>query len=156
MTTTDFTASWNKSIQVRKQRKYRYNAPLHHRQKMVHVHLSPELRKKYGIRNTQVKKGDKIKVLKGQFKKKEGKVERVILKRERVFVAGIELIKKEGTKVPVALTPSNLMITELNLDDRRRKQKLESKHNHSAEKSKKQQPEKENKIEMKKTEIKKK
>ncbi len=150
MTKTSFTASWNKSIQVKKQRKYRYNAPLHRRQKMVHVHLSPELRKKYGIRNIQVKKGDKIKVLSGQFKKKEGKVERVNLKREQVFVAGIELIKKEGTKVPVALTPSNLMITELSLDDRRRKQKLESKHQLSAQKGKKQLSEKDNKIEMKK------
>ena len=128
MVKTSFSTSWKRSTQTRKQRKYRYNAPLHVKQKMLHIHLSADLKKKYGIRNTQVKKGDKVKVLRGQFKKKEGKVERVNLKQEKVFITGIELIKKEGTRVPVALSPSNLMIMELNLDDRRRKTKLEAKN----------------------------
>jgi len=35
--------------------------------------------------------------------------------------------KKEGTKLPVPLTPSNLMIIDLNLGDKKRKAKLESK-----------------------------
>jgi large subunit ribosomal protein L24 len=124
---TPFTPSWKKSKQPRKQRMYRYNAPLHIKQKFMHVHLSPELRKKYLIRNTQLKKGDKIKVMRGQFKKKEGRVERISLKKEQVFITGIEKIKKEGTKLLVAFQPSNLMITELNMDDKKRKQKLESK-----------------------------
>ncbi len=128
MVKTSFSTSWKRSTQTRKQRKYRYNAPLHVKQKMLHIHLSADLKKKYGIRNTQVKKGDKVKVLRGQFKKKEGKVERVNLKQEKVFITGIELIKKEGTRVPVALSPSNLMIMDLNLDDRRRKTKLEAKN----------------------------
>tara|TARA_Y100000310_G_scaffold276476_1_gene293647 strand:+ start:1460 stop:1939 length:480 start_codon:yes stop_codon:yes gene_type:complete len=125
MVKTNFSGSWKRSTQTRKQRKYRYNAPLHIKQKMLHVHLSSDLKKKYGIRNTQVKKNDKVRILRGQFKKKEGKVERINLKKEKVFVTGIELIKKEGTKVPVALSPSNLLIIDLNLDDRKRKNKLE-------------------------------
>lgn len=125
MSEQKFNKKWNHSTQPRKQRKFRYNAPLHLRQKMVHVHLSSELRKKYSTRNVQVRKGDKIKVLRGQYKKKEGKVERVLLKRELVFVNGIETIKKDGTKNLVALKPSNLMIIDLNLEDKIRKQKLE-------------------------------
>jgi large subunit ribosomal protein L24 len=121
-----FATSWKSSIQVRKQRKYRYNAPLHIKQKMLSVHLSAELRKKHGLRSIQLRKGDKVKILRGQFKKKEGKVDRVNLKQQRVFVVGIETIKKEGSKVPFPLTPSNLMITELELSDKKRKKKLEA------------------------------
>jgi large subunit ribosomal protein L24 len=122
-----FSPTWNRSVQPRKQRKYRHNAPLHLKQKFMHAHLSPELRKKYLTRNIQLKTGDKVKVLRGVSRKKEGRVERINLKKERVFITGIEKIKKEGTKLLVALRPSNLMIIELNLDDKKRKQKLESK-----------------------------
>lgn len=121
------TVSWKKSLQPRKQRKYRYQAPLHIKQKFMHVHLSPELRKKYAFRQIQLKTGDKVKVLRGDFKKREGKVETIHLKREQVFIIGLERIKKDGTKLLVAFHPSNLMILELNLDDKKRKQKLESK-----------------------------
>lgn len=122
-----FSTAWKSSTQVRKQRKYSYNAPLHLRQKKAHVHLSPALRQKYGFRNIQVRKGDKVKVLRGSHHKKEGKVERVILKQNRVFITGVETIKKDGTKVLFPLLPSKLMIMELDLNDKMRKQKLESK-----------------------------
>ena len=128
-----FSTSWKRSTQPRKQRKYRYNAPLHVRQKLVHVHLSKELRQKHGSRAMQVRKGDKVKVLRGKFKKQEGKVERVELKRERVFVTGMDYTKKNGTKILVPLRPSNLMIVVLEMADKRRKagkaklQKKESK-----------------------------
>lgn len=134
MVNKKFSTSWKKSVQPGKQRKFRHNAPLHVKQKLVHVHLSAELRQKYGTRNVQVKVGDKVKILRGQFAKKEGKVERVLLKRERVFITGIENIKKDGTKLPTQLHPSNLMIIDLNLEDKKRKQKLES---HLKEKSSK-------------------
>ncbi|MFH1682394.1 MAG: 50S ribosomal protein L24 [Candidatus Woesearchaeota archaeon] len=122
-----FSTTWKRSVQPRKQRKYRYEAPLHVRQKFMNVHLSPELRKKHNKRNVQLRKEDKVKVLTGQFKKKEGKVERIDLKREKVFITGMEKIKKDGTKLLVGMRPSNLMITELRLEDKKRKQKLEPK-----------------------------
>jgi len=122
-----FSKTWRKSTQARKQHKYKHNAPLHIRQKMVHVHLSLDLRKSYSFRNIQVKKGDKVKVLCGHFKKKEGAVEKVDLKGEKIFISGVEYIKKDGTKIPLGLHPSNLMIISLNQDDKKRKAKLESK-----------------------------
>lgn len=125
--TKKFSTSWKKSTQPRKQRKFRRNAPLHFKQKFMHSHLSPELRKKYFTRNLQLRTGDKVKILRGSFKKKEGIVEKINLKKERVFITGIEKIKKEGTKLLVPFHPSNLMIIEFNLDDKKRKQKLESK-----------------------------
>ena len=116
-----FSTSWKASSQPRKQRKYRYNAPLHVRQKLVHVHLSKELRQKQGSRAMQVRKGDKVKVLRGKFRRQEGKVERVELKRERLFVTGMDYTKKNGTKILVPLRPSNLMIVALDMADKRRK-----------------------------------
>ena len=127
MVKTSFYTTWKSSIQVRKKSKYRHNAPLHLKQKILHVHLSKDLRQKYGLRNIQVRKGDKVKISRGQYRKKEGKVERVILKREKVFVTGIESIKKDGSKASFPLSPSNLMIIEVDLSDKKRKQKLLSK-----------------------------
>jgi large subunit ribosomal protein L24 len=150
MVKTSFAKTWNKSTQPRKQRKYRYNAPLHVKQKMVHVHLSTELRKKYNFRNVQLKAGDKIKVLRGKFAKKEGKVDKISLKNEKVYVAGIETIKKEGTKLPIALNPTNLMIIELDLSDKKRKQKLESKGKTESKSESKESKKVESKVEEKK------
>ncbi len=124
---TEWASNWKGSKDMRKQRKYRYNAPLHIQQKLVNVHLSPDLRKKYGKRSTGVRKEDKVKVLRGQFKGKTGKVMKVNLKKQRIDVEGIENIRKEGTKAPYPLQPSNLMITELYLDDKKRKELLERK-----------------------------
>src|SRR3989344_511571 len=121
MNNEKFSTSWKRSTQARKQRKFRYNAPLHVRQKLVHVHLSPELRQKQGTRAMQVRKCDKVKVLRGKFRKQEGKVERVELKRERVFVTGMDYTKKNGTKILVPLRPSNLMIVVLEMADKRRR-----------------------------------
>ncbi len=122
-----FSTAWNSSTRPGKQRKYSYTAPLHRRQALMHAHLARELRTKYGYRHLQVRTGDTVKVMRGQFAKKEGKVERVQLRYGKVYVAGIELIKKDGTKRPYPLHPSNLLITALELGDRYRKEKLESK-----------------------------
>ncbi len=72
------------------------------------------------MRNIQVRKGDKVKVMRGGFKGKEGKVDRINLKREQVFVVGMERIKKDGTKFLVPLTPSNLLIVEMSIDKNRK------------------------------------
>ncbi|MFH1972882.1 MAG: 50S ribosomal protein L24 [archaeon] len=120
----EWSKDWISSKNPAKQRKYRYNAPLHIQQRFMNVHLSPELRKKYGKRSITVRTGDKVIILKGQFKKKTGKVSEVKLKRGKVFVEGIEHIKKDGSKALYALNPTNLMITELILDDKMRKKKL--------------------------------
>ena len=121
---TKFSSSWIKSKQPRKQRKYRYNAPLHIKQKFVGAHLSKELHKKYGKRSMNVRKGDGVKIMRGQFKNKTGKVEEVNLKKTLAYVSGIEIAKRDGTKARFPIHPSNLMITELNMDDKMRNKVL--------------------------------
>ncbi len=126
MVKKSFSTSWKGSAQVRKQRKYKVNAPLHIKKKFVHIHLSKNLRNKYPTRNVQARKNDKVRIMRGKFAKKEGKIERIDLKRERVFVTGAEIIKKDGSKILVPLDASNLMAIVLDLSDRKRKSKLES------------------------------
>lgn len=123
-----FSTKWVKSTQPRKQRKYRRNAPLHIVGKFMAVHLSKDLRKKYVRRAIRVRKGDTVKIVRGQFKKKTGKVMDVNLARRKVFVENIQQIRKDGTKSFYALEPSNLMITSLTLEDKIRKEKLEKKN----------------------------
>ena len=117
----EFSKHWKTSRQPRKQRKYIANAPLHIRKKFVGVNLSKDLRKKHGKRNIPVRKGDGIKVMRGKFKGKRGKITDVKLKISKVTVEGIQIKKQDGSKVDVKLQPSNLQIVELNLEDRKRK-----------------------------------
>ena len=117
---TKFSSSWIKSKQPRKQRKYRYNAPLHIKQKFVSAHISKELHKRYNRRNMNLRKGDSVKVMRGQFKSKVGKIEEVSLKKIKVYVSGIEVVKRDGTKARYPIHPSNLIITEVNMDDKMR------------------------------------
>ena len=115
-----FSNKWKSSKNQRKQRKYQRNAPLHTKSKFLAAHLSKELRQKHNARNAIIRKGDKVKIARGNFKGKTGKIERADIKNTRVFITGIEIIKKDGTKTLRAMHPSNLKITELNLNDKKR------------------------------------
>lgn len=119
-----FSKTWNSSVQPRKQRKYRYNAPIHVRTSFLSVNLSKPLREKYGTRNFNLRKGDKVKILRGNFKSKEGVVEQVDIKNQKVYISKIEITKKDGSKARVPQNPSNLQIIDLKLDDKKRKEKL--------------------------------
>lgn len=118
-----FSKYWKSSKQPRKQRKYRANAPLHIKHKMLSSNLSEELRKKYGKRSMPIRKGDSVVLMNGKFKKKKGKIASVDLKKMRVAIEGIQRAKKDGTKVNVFFDPSNLQVVELNLDDKERVKK---------------------------------
>ena len=122
-----FSKTWKKSKQPRKQRKYRYNAPLNIKNKFLGCHLSKELREKYKKRNMTIRKGDSVKVLRGQFKGKTGKIDRVDIKKSKVYITGIDITKKDGTKALYPIHPSNLIINELNLEDKKRTKTLERK-----------------------------
>lgn len=120
----EWAAEWNASKQPRKQRKYRHNAPLHIKRKYFHVHLAKELQKKYSKRQFGICKDDKVRIMVGDFKGKEGKVTKVLLKKGKVYVEGIECIKKDGSKAFIPLEPSNLLIISLGKEDRRQKRKV--------------------------------
>ncbi|MFZ2070736.1 MAG: 50S ribosomal protein L24 [Halobacteriota archaeon] len=109
-----------KSKQPRKQRKARYDAPLHIRHKFMSASLSDELRDKYGKRSFPVRKGDTVKVMRGDDKGTVGKVRSVDLKREKIIVEGVVIARSDLSEVPRPLHPSNVMITRLELKDKLR------------------------------------
>jgi large subunit ribosomal protein L24 len=123
----EFSNAWIGSRQPRKQRKYLANAPLHIRHKLMSAHLSKELRKKYGKRNFPLRKGDSVKVMRGEYKKKTGKIESVNMGKLKVLLEGVYKSKKDGTKIKIHFQPSNLLITELNTDDKKRTEALNRK-----------------------------
>lgn len=122
--TKDFISSWKKSIQPRRQRKYRYNAPRSVARKMVSAHLDKPLKEKYGKRSFTLRVGDLVKVLRGNFKGKEGKVEHIDLKKLKIAVSGCEVVRVNGKKSKVKIDPSNVKIVDLKLDDKKRKNAL--------------------------------
>ncbi|MBC8435279.1 50S ribosomal protein L24 [archaeon] len=125
-----FSTKWKASKQVRKQRKYLHNLPLHLQNKIISSHLSKELRDKYGMRNISIRTGDEVKVMRGSFKGKQGKVTKVEMQNNRVSIDGIQRKKMDGTKIDAWIRPSALMIKTLNLDDKKRiKTKMEKKTN---------------------------
>lgn len=117
----EFSKHWNSSIQPRKQRKYLAKAPLHLRKKFVSVNLSKDLRKKHGKRNVPVRKDDVVKIVRGKFKGKRGKIVKIDLKFSVVLIDGIQVKKQDGSKIGVKMKPSNLQILELYSEDRKRK-----------------------------------
>jgi large subunit ribosomal protein L24 len=116
------------SAQPRKQRLFRFTAPMHDRQKFVHAHISKELAAKLGIkkRNIGVRKGDIVKIMNGKNRGKSGKVTNVDLKRAAVLVEGIFRKNAKGKELQIAISASNVYITELDLTDKLRSAVIEA------------------------------
>lgn len=113
------------SIKPSKQRKAQLNAPLHKREKLVSAPLSKELRNKYGIRNLPVRVGDTVKVVRGSYAGKEGKVVKVIRKTQRLHIEGLTRERADGTPVYIPIHASKVVITKLELKDEERKKIIE-------------------------------
>ena len=111
----------------RKQRKRLFNAPAHIRHKLMAAPLAPELIKSRGVKSLPVRKGDTVRVMRGDRKGFEGKISRVDLKNFRLYVEGLTREKVDGTTIFLPLHPSKVMIKNLNLDDKWRKEALERK-----------------------------
>ena len=112
------------SKQPRKQRKALYNAPAHARGKHLSASLSKDLREKVGTRTLPLRSGDKVRVLRGDFKGHEGEVLTVDYTSYKVTVEDVTLAKPDGTTTFLPVDPSNLVIIDADLkDDRRIKDK---------------------------------
>jgi large subunit ribosomal protein L24 len=82
--------------------------------------LSRALREKYGRRNVRVIAGDTIKVMRGEYSGIEGKVEKVNMKRGSLAIEGIQREKVRGGNVKVEINSTNVVVTDLDLDDKLR------------------------------------
>jgi large subunit ribosomal protein L24 len=80
--------------------------------------LSTELRGTQGRRSYQVRKGDTVKIIRGDFAGVEGKVTEVDRGSRRLFVEGVTREKTSGSSSNVSVHCSKVVITKLNLDDK--------------------------------------
>jgi large subunit ribosomal protein L24 len=111
----------------RKQRKTLFNAPAHIRHKLMAAPLSKELTASRGAKTLPVRKGDTVRIERGDNKGFEGKVSRVDLKAYRIYIEGLTREKVDGTNIFIAVHPSKVQIRNLSLDDNWRKNILSRK-----------------------------
>ncbi len=108
-----------------KQRKWAANAQLHNMGDMMSSMLSGELAKKYKRASIRVRKGDTVKIMRGEFRGQTGEVTKVDPKKCKIYVEGITIKKSDGTDVERSIHPSNVKITDLYIDDKERRAVLE-------------------------------
>lgn len=112
------------STQPRKERRALHNAPAHRNRAQIASHLDEPLLLKYNKRTAAVRKGDTVRVLRGEYAGTTGKVLEVNTRTRKVTVDGVTVTKAKATQVARALDPSNLVITKLDLTDPKRRKKL--------------------------------
>lgn len=112
------------STKPSKQRAALYNAPPHRRRRILSASLSTELKTSQGRNSYPVRKGDTVKILRGDFAGIEGKIANIDTKRQRLFVEGVSREKVAGTSTNVSVHSSKVMITKLNLDDKWRAESI--------------------------------
>jgi len=111
-----------------KQRKALYQMPDHRRHKLFAARLSPNLRTTHGgVKTFPVRSGDTVRIMRGDHEGFEGKITHIDLMKYRVYVEGLTREKVDGTTIFVPVHPSKVMITNLNLDDKWRKEILQRK-----------------------------
>ncbi|VVC00440.1 50S ribosomal protein L24 [uncultured archaeon] len=104
-----------KSSKPKRQRKWHYSKPLHLRRADFSAHLSRELRKQLGRRAVELRKGDKVKVMRGSenYSGKQGKVTGFKMLKRQVFIEGITRKKVSGKEIQVPFKASNLLVMEI-------------------------------------------
>eukprot|EP00441_Pelagodinium_beii_P043990 CAMPEP_0197650198 /NCGR_PEP_ID=MMETSP1338-20131121/30795_1 /TAXON_ID=43686 ORGANISM="Pelagodinium beii, Strain RCC1491" /NCGR_SAMPLE_ID=MMETSP1338 /ASSEMBLY_ACC=CAM_ASM_000754 /LENGTH=139 /DNA_ID=CAMNT_0043224551 /DNA_START=46 /DNA_END=465 /DNA_ORIENTATION=- len=99
----------------RKSRKAHFSAPSHLRQKIMSAALSKELREQHHVRSMPIRKGDYVRLVRGDTKNHgdEGEVQTVYRKKYVIHVERIQRDKANGAPVPINIHPSNVVITKL-------------------------------------------
>ncbi len=86
--------------------------------------LSKNLKKEYNTKSLRIVKGDSVKIMRGEYKGVEGKVEKLNTLKGRLSIEGVQREKIKGGQVKVQIHASNVRITSLHLDDKYRKNKI--------------------------------
>ncbi len=112
------------SSQPRKQRARLYSMPAHRRHKLMAARLNKDLRAKLKIKSIPVRKGDRVKIVRGDFKKLEGEILSVDSKTQSITIQGATMAKSDGSQVNRPIRPGNVMVLKL-VEDKRRLQSME-------------------------------
>ena len=112
---------------------------------MVSASLADTLGEAYKKRTRRLVKCDSLKVMRGEYKGVEGKVEQVDTEHGTLNIEGVQREKIRGGQVKVPIPASKVMITNLNLADKYRSNKVQG------DKPKEKSAEPEEKTESKKS-----
>ncbi|GAA5820550.1 hypothetical protein JCM11251_003043 [Rhodosporidiobolus azoricus] len=104
------------SISSRKAHKAHFDAPSSIRRKIMSAPLSKELREKYSTRSIPVRKDDEVKIVRGTYKGREGKITQVSRKAWAIQVDRVEREKGSGAAVPIKIHPSKVQVIALKLN----------------------------------------
>ncbi len=116
------------STKPRTQRKRLHDAAIHRRHKLLAAHIDPSLSQKSKLRLPRalpVREGDVVRIMRGGFRGKEGKIVSVDSRSGTAVVEGITIEKVDEKKVPRPIHASNLMIVKMDDTDPWRRKKYE-------------------------------
>ena len=105
---------------ARKSRKAFIEMPLHKRVKSIAAPIAKKLENEQGKKAISIRKGDTVKIVRGSFKGKEGKVIEVILSKLKIIIDSAKRKKSDGTEFNLAIDPSNVVIIDFNKSDSKR------------------------------------
>ena len=111
-----------KSTQPKKQRYYNYNVEKNENHKLLSAPLSQKLRDSKRFRSLPIHAGDTVRIVRGGYKGRSGKVIKTDPKKQRIYVDKIVNKKTDATEIPVPIHPSNVIIEKYVTRDRRRMQ----------------------------------
>jgi large subunit ribosomal protein L24 len=97
----------------------------HIRDSSIAAHLSDNLHQQYHTRSLRVIKGDTVRVMRGEYNGIEGKIESVNTMTGTLAIEGIQREKVRGGNVKVRIHSSNVLITNLNLNDKYRQERMQ-------------------------------
>ncbi|TET91259.1 MAG: 50S ribosomal protein L24 [Methanomassiliicoccales archaeon] len=116
----DSVRTMTKTKKPGKQRKRQWEAPLHQKRKMMRAHLAPKYLEAGKRRSFTIRKGDLVRIMRGEFKDEEGKVEKVDLAKMVITIEKITQAKADESQAARQIHPSNVMIIKPDMSDRRR------------------------------------
>ena len=104
-----------------------YFATMKTASKQLSGSLSKDLRKKYGKKSVRIVEGDTVSIIRGEFAGVDGKVTKISIPSKGVNVEGVKKEKLKGEKFDVYVNTTNIIITNLNSNDKWRMNRLEGK-----------------------------
>lgn len=116
------------STRPRTQRKRLHEATIDRRHRLLGAHIDPRLAEKSKLRLPRaipVRQGDVVRIMRGSFRGKEGKIVSVDSMRGMAVIEGITIEKTDEKRVPRPIHASNLMIVKMDDTDPWRRKKYE-------------------------------
>ena len=99
----------------------RRTAPYNKRKAFFHVHLSKDLKAKYGVRHLPVRKDDTVIIVRGKYAGIQKRVTNVNFKKAKIKIEGVKTTKTDGTEIFHFIEPSNCILVSLGKLDQSRK-----------------------------------